>query len=617
MPEDIVPFGETNFRNQKTRFGIKTDDRRRHMYVVGKTGMGKTNMIQNMVIEDIRDGKGIAVVDPHGEFAETLLDYIPEERIEDIIYFNPADLNFPISFNVIENVAPEYRHLVTDGLIAIFQKLWATSWGPRLEYVLRNTILALLEVPNSTLLGIMRMLVDKSYRKWVVLQLKDPVIRAFWVEEFAKYPDRFATEAVAPIQNKVGQFLANPLIRNIVGQGETAFDIRESMDQGKVFIVNLSKGRLGEGTSRLLGAMMITKFQLAAMSRIDTPEDQRQDFYLYVDEFQNFATEAFAGILSEARKYRLSLILAHQYIAQLEDGASTVVRDAVFGNVGTMISFRVGAADAEFLEKEFEPEFMMNDLVNLAKYQIYLKLMIDGVSSRAFSATTLPPLAKPERSYRDEIIDFTRKTYGVPREEVENTIREWAGPIESAESSEASGIGGEKRQKDRPMFTTQCAVCGKDTEVPFEPDGKRPVYCSEHHKAVQAGEIPAVRMKPVPQRRSAPAERAKRPERQEPAPTPSVMPQDGGVVVHASKESAVSLSSLPPRGDKVPSESDPEIQQRSHPRAKKRKAPKRDAAEPDLSGLRDILEDVMEEDSVQHDLDDRLDEESVNEILGK
>lgn len=614
---EVVPFGETNFRNQTTRFGIKTDDRRRHMYVIGKTGMGKTNMIQNMVIEDIRSGKGIAVVDPHGEFAETILQYIPEERIEDIIYFNPADLHHPISFNVMENVAPEYRHLITDGLIAIFQKLWATSWGPRLEYVLRNTILALLEVPNSTLLGIMRMLVDKSYRKWVVGQLKDPVIRAFWVEEFAKYPDRFATEAVAPIQNKVGQFLANPLIRNIVGQGKTAFDIRKGMDDGKVFIINLSKGRIGEGTSRLLGAMMITKFQLAAMSRIDTPEDERPDFYLYVDEFQNFATEAFVGILSEARKYRLSLILAHQYIAQLEEGASTVVRDAVFGNVGTMVSFRVGAADAEFLEKEFEPEFMVTDLVNLAKYHIYLKLMIDGVSSRAFSATTLAPILKPERSYAEEIIDFSRKAYGVPREEVEQTIKEWAGPIESAESSEASGIGGEKRQKDRPMFTTQCAVCGKDTEVPFEPDGKRPVYCSEHHKAVQSGEIPAVvPARPQKRERNAGTRPDARPARSERprvdrSDTPGTKPVDAGLVVKKATGDRLSLSDLPSRENVVARE---EMQRtpKRHARPKK-PTDRQERAKPDLSGLRDILREAVSE----NDLEKRVEEESVNDILGK
>lgn len=600
MPEDIVPFAETNFRSQKTRFGIKIDDRRRHMYVVGKTGMGKTNMIQNMVIEDIRAGKGLAVVDPHGEFAETLLEYVPEERIEDVIYFNPADLEYPIAFNVIENVAPEYRHLITDGLVAIFHKLWAESWGPRLEYVLRNTILALLEVRDSTLLGIMRMLVDKAYRKWVIAQLKDPVIRAFWVEEFSKYPDRFATEAVAPIQNKVGQFLANPLIRNIVGQPNTSFDIRKSMDEGKVFIVNLSKGRIGEGTSRLLGAMMITKFQLAAMSRIDMPEDERRDFYLYVDEFQNFATEAFAGILSEARKYRLNLILAHQYIAQLEEGGSTVVRDAVFGNVGTMVTFRVGAADAEFLEKEFEPEFMMNDLVNLAKYNIYLKLMIDGVASRAFSAITLPPLNKPERSYAQEIIDASRKSYGQPREGVEEAIRVWAGPIETAEGSEAAGVGGRTTSK-RDMWTTNCSVCGIEVQVPFQPDGVRPVYCDEHHKAVQKGEIPPAK----PKKKSGFGKREggdriarERKEKPKSEPRPNILPEDQGIVARKTSDKTVSLADLPERNDEQPKHNDAGSGQRQGGSKRNKKRPvKEKTAEPDLSGLREILDEVAQEGS--------------------
>ncbi|HEB01417.1 MAG TPA: DUF87 domain-containing protein, partial [Candidatus Portnoybacteria bacterium] len=376
MEEKITTFAETNFRNQKRKFGIKIDDRRRHVYVVGKTGMGKTVLLENMAIQDIQSGRGIAVIDPHGEFAERVLDFVPTDRINDVVYFNPADLDYPIGFNAIEKVSSEHRHLVASGLVGVFQKIWADSWGPRLEYVLRNTILALLEYPGSTLLGIMRMLVDKAYRKKVISNVKDPVIKSFWVEEFAKYPDRFLIEAVAPIQNKVGQFLSSPLIRNIVGQTKSKIDLREIMDKQKILIVNLSKGRVGEDNSALLGAMIVTKLQLAAMSRVNIPEEERKDFYLYVDEFQNFATESFANILSEARKYRLDLIIAHQYITQMLEP----VRDAVFGNVGTLIAFRVGAADAEFLEKEFEPEFNMNDLVNLTKYNVYLKLMIDGVA---------------------------------------------------------------------------------------------------------------------------------------------------------------------------------------------------------------------------------------------
>src|SRR3989344_5519846 len=289
----IIPFATTNFRNSSRVFGIKTADRRNHMYVVGKTGTGKTTLLRNMMISDIMAGNGVAVVDPHGEFAESILDYVPENRIDDVVFSNPADLDFPIAFNAVEKVEANERHLVSSGLISIFKKIWADSWGPRLEYVLRNAILALLEQPDSTLLGVMRILSDKEYRKKVVNNLTDPVVKQFWIEEFGKYSSKFEVEAVAPIQNKVGQFLTNPMIRDI-------------MDSKKILIMNLSKGRIGEDSSALMGAMLITKIQQAAMSRIDiAEEDGREDFYLYVDEFQNFATESFAGILSEARKYHL------------------------------------------------------------------------------------------------------------------------------------------------------------------------------------------------------------------------------------------------------------------------------------------------------------------------
>jgi len=462
--EDITLFAETNFRNQRRQFGVKADDRRKHIYIIGKTGMGKTTLLENMTIQDIQSGRGVAIVDPHGEFAQKMLDYIPSDRINDVIYFNPADLDFPIAFNVIERVDPEYRHLVASGLVGVFKKIWAETWGPRLEYVLRNSILALLEYPGSTLLGIMRMLVDKDYRKKVVDGIQDPVIKNFWVEEFSKYPDRFMAEAVAPIQNKVGQFLTSPLIRNIVGQTKSAIDIREVMDQKKILIMNLSKGMIGEDNSALLGAMLITRLQLAAMSRVNIPEDERKDFYLYVDEFQNFATEAFANILSEARKYRLNLVLAHQYITQMVDE----VRDAVFGNVGTLVSFRVGAYDAEYLEKEFMPEFTAQDLVNLDFAQIYLKLMIDGVASRPFSAITLPPLPQKVESSKEKIIKISRERYATDRKEVEDKIAKWSGVIET-----------EKQVKEQELFDARCSDCGKKIQVKFKPDGVRPVYCPE------------------------------------------------------------------------------------------------------------------------------------------
>ncbi|MBP9698113.1 MAG: type IV secretion system DNA-binding domain-containing protein [Candidatus Moranbacteria bacterium] len=429
---EITFFAKTNFRNQERVFGIKTDDRRRHMYVIGKTGMGKTNLLENLAIQDIQKGHGIAFIDPHGDTAEKLIKAIPSNRINDVIYFNPADQDFPIAFNVMEKVDPEYRHLVASGLVGVFKKIWADSWGPRLEYILRNAILGLLEYPGSTLLGVTRILVDKSYRERVVEKITDPVVRSFWVDEFSKWDPRVLQEVISPIQNKVGQFLSSALIRNIVGQTVSSFDVRKIMDERKILIMNLSKGRLGEDNSALLGAMMITKIQLAAMGRVDIPEETRADFYLYVDEFQNFATESFANILSEARKYHLNLILANQYVTQIDEE----VRDAIFGNAGSIISFRVGAMDAEFLEKEFEPVFMMNDIVNLAKFQIYLKLMIDGIAGDAFSATTLPPIKLEAAANEQKIIDASRERYTTKKEEVEEKIRRWSGML-SAEERQA------------------------------------------------------------------------------------------------------------------------------------------------------------------------------------
>ncbi len=472
--DDINLFAATNFRNQRQKFGIKAEDRRKHLYVVGKTGMGKTTLLENMAIQDIQKGKGIGIVDPHGEFAQKMLDYVPSSRINDVIYFNPADLDNPIAFNAVEKVDPEFRHLVASGLVGVFKKIWAETWGPRLEYVLRNAILALLEYPGATLLGIMRMLTDKDYRQKVVDNIKDPVVKSFWLDEYAKYQGKFEVEAVAPIQNKVGQFLTNPLIRNIVGQTKSAINIRKAMDDQKILIMNLSKGLIGEDTSALMGAMLITRLQLAAMSRVNIPEEERKDFYLYVDEFQNFATEAFANILSEARKYRLNLILAHQYITQMKEE----VRDAVFGNVGTTVCFRVGAQDAEFLEKEFAPEFNVQDLVNLNFAHIYLKLMIGGVASRPFSATTLPPIGKPSANYREKIISISRERYATRRQEVEQKIAKWSGVIESERAPEGSNEA-KRLKRDQKIFGAECSDCGKKIQVKFKPDKVRPVYCPD------------------------------------------------------------------------------------------------------------------------------------------
>lgn len=463
MNKDIIFFGETNFRGERKKFGIKLDDRRRHIYIIGKTGMGKTELLKNMAIQDIKNGNGLGFIDPHGEASEELLKFVPKERIEDVIYFNPSDIEKPIAFNIMEEVDPEYRHLIAGGLMGVFKKIWPDVWSSRMEYILNNAVLALLEIKGSTLLGINRLLSDAEWRKEVLEDVHDPVVKAFWTKEFSRYSQRYETEATAAIQNKIGQFISSPLIRNIVGQKKSTIDIRGIMDNKKILIVNLSKGRIGEDSSRLLGALLVTKLQLAAMSRVDIPESERNDFALYIDEFQNFSTDSFANILSEARKYRLSLILAHQYIGQMEDK----VREAVFGNVGTMIAFRVGAEDGEFLEKEFSPEFYSTDLVNLSKQNIYVKLMIDGLTSRPFSAETLPP-AIPDNGYKDEIIEFSRNKYGKDREIIEKEISKYTGVVEEKK---------EVKKETKNLFDAECQMCGKKIKVPFEPDDKRPVYC--------------------------------------------------------------------------------------------------------------------------------------------
>ena len=432
---DILYIGKSNFRGSEKIFGIKNKDRFQHMYVIGQTGTGKTSLLRNLAIQDIEAGRGIAVVDPHGEFVQSLLAAIPENRLKDVIYFNPIDTDYPIGFNILEVKNPEHKHLVSSGLMSIFTKIWANVWSARMEYILNNTVLALLDTPGTTLLGIPRMLVDKVYRQRIIDNCKDPVVRSYWINEYEQYQERFRTEAIAPIQNKVGQFLATHLIRNVVGQSKSSMDIESIMNEGKILLVNVSKGLIGEDNSALLGAMLITKIQLAAMERVRIEkESERRDFLLYVDEFQNFATDSFASVLSEARKYRLGLVISHQYIGQLISmqagggGMSTKVRDAIFGNVGTMITFRVGATDAEFLEVQFAPDLVAQDFVNIPNYNVYLRLMVDGFSTRAFSAYTLPPIelsATPEQV--KGIIANSRKNYSRSRVQVEQDIADWSG----------------------------------------------------------------------------------------------------------------------------------------------------------------------------------------------
>ena len=530
-------FAKTNFRNQERIFGIKEDDRRRHVYIIGKTGMGKSNLLENMAIQDIRSGKGLCVVDPHGEFAEKMLKSIPSNRINDVVYFNPSDTEFPVAFNILEAVDEDKKNLVASGMMGVFKKIWPDVWSPRMEYILNNAILALLDYPGSTMLGVNRMMSDKDYRKRVYTKIKDPVVKAFWINEFDKWEDKFRKEAVAAIQNKVGQFLSYTLVRHIIGQPKSTIDMREIMDNQKILIINLSKGRIGEDAMRLLGGMIITKIQLAAMSRVEIPEEERKDFYLYVDEFQNFATESFSNILSEARKYRLALILAHQYINQLVIDGNSTVRDAIFGNVGTLISFRVGAEDAEHLEKEFDPVFLMNDIVNLSKYNIYLKLMIDGIAGDAFSATTLPPVGLSDTEGNlDKVINVSRERYGNSKTDVAEKIMRWSGmDIESAGDSYAQDNNRksavetptrisrpavpetrveavvrpraqfvEKREEaptyvekeirtqtqtqteiEKQWFEAVCDTCERTISVPFKPDPKRKTFCKECLKDYQ------------------------------------------------------------------------------------------------------------------------------------
>ncbi|MFH1966281.1 MAG: type IV secretion system DNA-binding domain-containing protein [Patescibacteria group bacterium] len=501
---DITVFAKTNFRNKETVFGIKRRDRRQHMYVIGKSGTGKTELLKNIALQDIQNGEGVCIVDPHGEFVEEVVDKIPSNRVNDVVYFNPADTEYPIGFNVLQVTDEKYKHLVSSDLMGIFTKIWANVWSARMEYILNNCILALVDTPETTLLGIIRILVDKDYRQKVVNNVKDPVVRSFWINEYASWRDQFRNEAIAPIQNKVGQFLSTSLIRNIVGQAKSTINVAEIMNSNKILLVNVSKGRIGEDNSALLGAMLITKIQLAAMERVRIPEDERKDFYLYVDEFQNFATDSFANVLSEARKYRLNLIVAHQYVGQLVTDTTTRVRDSIFGNVGTLISLRVGAADAEFLEKEFFPEFVIQDLVNLDNYNIYLKMMIDGVSCRPFSATTLPPMDTGVTNQREKMIKVSRERYANPQKEVEEKISRWSGVMSDGDDegyirkdNVSSRNTTDQDKSSIKKNKTTCWSCGKGTEVSFEPDGRRPIYCKECLEKVKAGEDVGLGYRPV------------------------------------------------------------------------------------------------------------------------
>ena len=405
--KDINFFAKTEFKNKDQIFGIKTADRRKHVYIIGKTGAGKTTLIANMAIDDIRRGRGIGIIDPHGDLSEIILDFIPKRRINDVVYLEPFDSERPFKLNVLEVHNPEQKHLVASGIVSIFSKLYGKSWGPRLEYILRNVILTLLEIPGATLVDALRILSDDEYRARVVREINDPVLKNFWNAEFAKMGDKLRAEAVSPIQNKVGQFVTSTMIRNIIGTAKSSINLAEIMDEGKILILNLSQGKLGEDNASLLGAMIITQIQLAAMGRSFSKEEDRRDFFLYVDEFQNFATNSFIKILSEARKYRLSLTLANQYTEQLE----LEIQRAIFGNVGTLMSFVLGARDAYFLSKEFGEIYTENDLVSLGRYETVMKLSVDNMTSNPFPAHTLP-LPALKNDNREKIIATSKEKYG-------------------------------------------------------------------------------------------------------------------------------------------------------------------------------------------------------------
>lgn len=490
----ITYFAATHTRGKREMFGIRGLDRGKHIYVIGKTGMGKSTLLENMAIQDIQNGEGIAFIDPHGSTAEKLLDFVPHERIKDVVYFAPFDTDHPIGFNVMEDVGYDKRHLVVSGLMGALKRIWVDAWSARMEYILQNTLLALLEYPDSTLLDVNRMLTNKTFRNAVITKITDPIVKGFWVEEFAAFTDTYTREATPAIQNKIGQFTANPLIRNIVGQGKSSFDLRKIMDEKKIFIVNLSKGRMGETNASLLGSMLVVKIYLAAMSRADEPAARMAKlprFYFYVDEFQSMMNEAFADILSESRKYKLALTLANQYIEQMEEE----VRDAVFGNVGTLIVFRVGPFDAEVLETVFDPTFTPEDLVGLGIGQIYLTLMIDGVGSKPFSAETIPPIDTPPISYRDDCVRNSRELYGRARAEVEGMVNQkqldFQPPPKEKKEREKSAYGSRPRASDAVPRPTPAEARGFATNAPREVHGPRPAPASGGREAHTAPPKPA------------------------------------------------------------------------------------------------------------------------------
>ena len=492
-------FAKAEFKNTMATFGVKKVDRRKHMYIIGKTGTGKSTMIANLAINDMRNREGMCIIDPHGDLSDIVLHYVPSYRINDVVYLEPFDGEHPFHLNTLEVKNPVHKELISSGIVSIFSKLYSYSWGPRLEYILRNVILTLLDYPNSTLVMVPDLLADQRFREKVLSKVEDQVLINFWHNEFDQMAPRLRSEAIAPIQNKVGQFVSSPLIRQIIGHPQSTIDLEEIMNQGKILIVNLSQGKLGEDNAALMGAMFITKLQLAAMNRVNVSEEERRDFYLYVDEFQNFATTSFIKILSEARKYRLDLILANQYIGQVDEQ----VQKAIFGNAGTLVSFLIGAQDANSLSREFGQLYKEEDLVNLGKYQTVLKLAIDGLTSLPFHATTLP-LPKSINQNHDKVVRLSKERY-TKKPDTKYAPQNLAGNYQGNQSVVKEEIPADNEiRKETDGQTEQIAL--KTPELPKSTSTLRPIPTSLQQTKSAAPKIhqspkpnPAVKPKsPIP-----------------------------------------------------------------------------------------------------------------------
>jgi hypothetical protein len=446
-PSDVVFLGRTNYvaslEEKKFVFGIKRIDRRRHMYIIGKSGVGKSKLQELMIRQDIAYGQGICVIDPHGELIEDILNFIPKERIEDVCIIDPGDIDFPSSFNPLSNIDPTFKHQLTQGLIEVLRKQFGANWTPRLEHVFRFTVLALLDYPHATMRGMISMLTDRNYRQKVVEYIQDDMVKRFWAIEFADWSEKFDTDAIIPLVNKLGQFLSDPMLRNIFGQKENKIDIEKLMNEQKILLINLSKGKIGEENSSFFGAMFLTKIKQAGMARAKLEPKDRHDFYLYVDEFQNIVTDTFENILSEARKYGINLIVAHQYVGQL----LPKVQQAVLGNTGSMILFRVGGDDATKLKSEFAPVFDVKDMINLGVGEFYVKMTIDGESYDPFSAETLRVLPPTHPSYREDILNASRRKYAIRSTDAEKLIaEEESSIIRSAQEKAAINNKGRKSE---------------------------------------------------------------------------------------------------------------------------------------------------------------------------